>query len=174
MAACRGEDSRISANMEAVFNESVSSEVTAKVDSLREAAETKLIKRLINKRIESLGTIISDFQSSDTKIVLITSRFDCVSCVEAGFQIIDKIKKSSAPALKTYAAGITKEINYDIGTKYAGTVYEDRDNKLHEEIDYAPTPVIIVLMDDKIIDLHSPFEYDSRLSQNFINTYSVN
>ena len=69
--------------------------------------------------------------------------------------------------------GITREINYDIDKKYDGTVYEDKENKLHEELGYAPTPIIIVLMDNRIIDLHKPYDVSSGVSKKFINDYSV-
>ena len=84
-AACRNSNGPISANIEVISGESVSGETAARTDSVHRAVEAKLLNGLMNKKIESLDTIIPYFGGSDTKVVLVTSRFDCVSCVAAGF-----------------------------------------------------------------------------------------
>lgn len=97
------------------------------------------------------------------------SKFDCVTCVEAGFDIIRQIKKINRAA-HTYVVGVTKEVY--IPEQYKYTVYEDIDQNVQTALNYAPTPVILILNGNRIIDLYSPYDSKSLFATDFINEHS--
>jgi hypothetical protein len=132
------------------------------------AREQKLLKKLAGKELHTLNTVIPDLDNDQTNMVMVISNFDCVSCVNAGYDILQQIKEANG-VIKTYATGITKEVA--IPKDYKETVYEDENNNLHAELNYAPTPVILVLEGNRIIDLHTPEDAGSEYSRNFINEY---
>lgn len=107
MTACKNTGDRNTLNAEALLEE----ENTSRQDSLNRAKELKILSRLIGKEVISINDIIPDFDKYETKIVFVTSRFDCISCIDAGFDILMQIREIN-PNIKTFATGITKEINY--------------------------------------------------------------
>ena len=94
-----------------------------RIDSIEQAKDHRFLIQLADKKIESLNEIIPGFAQDERKMVLVCSQFNCISCIESGFEILTAVKRQN-PEMKTYAVGITKEIPYNSDT-YTDRVYED-------------------------------------------------
>lgn len=143
--------------------------VPTKRDSLAREKDQRLLSALYNKEAAVFNTIIPDLKNENRNIILVVSKFDCVTCVEAGFNIIRQIKKINRAA-HTYVVGVTKEVY--IPEQYKYTVYEDIDQNVQTALNYAPTPVILILNGNRIIDLYSPYDSKSLFATYFINEHS--
>ena len=119
--------------------------------------EEKLKDRFINKKIESINTIISDGKdSNETKIILIYTGFDCQSCVDKGYHIL-KTLRSQDVSKKILVISSNTNIGRDQErNEFYDFVYNDDKELVRHELKFLITPIILVLNNDNRI-LHINF-----------------
>lgn len=139
-------------------------------DSANLVREYKLFEKLAGRKIACLDTIIPPLKADAVNIVLILSRFDCVSCVEAGYGVLRRIEQGGG-TVDTYAVGLTREVI--IPEDYRDTVWEDEKGDIPAALNYAPTPILLVLEGNRIVDLHTPIDAGSAPSLEFISKYLI-
>lgn len=163
LGSCAGKNEKKAkgiANFEAIAE--------ANKDSAVLVREQKLREKLLGKKISILKTIIPSYKEDEMNMVLVISKFDCNSCVYAGYDIVRKVRASRS-VINTYAVGVTNQVL--IPKNYKETVYEDKKQELLSSLNYSPTPIILVFQGERIVGLHTPEDATSEHSKNFMNEY---
>ena len=127
-------------------------------DSTTSTKEEKLQDRFINKRIESINTILyEEKESNENKILLIYTGFDCQSCVDKGYKILKKIRAQNETK-KLFVISSNTNIGRDQEkNEYYDFVYNDEKELVRQELKFLYTPIILVLdKDNRILHINFP------------------
>ena len=136
----------------------VKNEQIISIEETIASTEEKLQDRFINKKLESVNTILFDGKAvEDKKIILIYTGFDCQSCVDKGYLILKDLQ-SQNEKLKIYVVATNANIGGDQErNEFYDYIYNDKQELIRMEMKFIYTPVILVLdNDNRIIHLNFP------------------
>jgi hypothetical protein len=100
--------------------------------------------------ITCIDNIIPNINVHQPILLMMYSQYDCNSCIELGFRIIDIF--NSFPTISCFVV-TTKNISEKENTNYgySGNIFKDEKAKLRREVKYFPTPLLILATKDRCI-----------------------
>ncbi len=131
----------------------------------------KVKNSLIGKKVSSIKKIVKSYSPEKQNIVFFFTGFDCSTCIENGFSLINELEKRNINFyIIFYNANIAR---YTAKEELLEILYEDKDDLLRKEIKYASTPLIVIFDDNYSIKaLHIPLAYekiDNKNREIFLN-----
>ncbi|MFZ2906543.1 MAG: hypothetical protein WAZ98_10105 [Cyclobacteriaceae bacterium] len=118
------------------------------VDSISQDNEEKLRfqeKMLLGKEIDGLAKILGDTVECSRRVVLFYTGFDCGSCIETGFRMVNAVDRlgsmESSIVIECQANKSSDQITYS----YPHYIFSDADDLLRKSLKYVKTPVVFFL-----------------------------
>ncbi|HRK53807.1 MAG TPA: hypothetical protein PK185_07825 [Cyclobacteriaceae bacterium] len=136
--------------------------------NIKEAENLAFQESLIVGKSINLDGIFGDTLSTSSRAILMYTGYDCQSCIDSGFKIvnyIDSLKKSEYFLIAEIQSNKGKDqLRYD----YSNYIYTDKDDLIRKQLKYLKTPVILFLDTANIIrKVHFP-ETNERVDQEAI------
>jgi len=105
---------------------------------------------LIGKEVHVVDSIIYD-RKTKKSVVFLFNYYDCETCVDAGFCIVKKIDELSKRRMCYPIGSMLNPSSYQQRNKYYEYIYMDDKDLIRKELKYIPTPVLLLIDGDNLI-----------------------
>lgn len=115
-----------------------------------QANEHADVFHLLGKRVQTLDSILQE-DDKKANIVFLFNFYDCGSCVDSGFQMVDRIDKfyqrKSVPVISSMGSPVQDQVR----NQYREYIYSDKNDLIRKELKYVQTPILIKFNEKKEI-----------------------
>ena len=102
------------------------------------------VDRLKGMQILSLDSVVGETEKC--VIVYIFNYYDCETCIEKGFEIVNLIDNSKKREYVKVIVSMFHEVtSTQKRNSYRGFIYKDKNDLIRKELRYIPTPVMIIV-----------------------------
>ena len=102
------------------------------------------VDRLKGRQILSLDSVVGETEKC--VIVYIFNYYDCETCIDKGFEIVNLIDNSKKREYVKVIVSMFHEVtSTQKRNSYRGFIYKDKNDLIRKELRYIPTPVMIIV-----------------------------
>ena len=102
------------------------------------------VDRLKGVQILSLDSVVGETEKC--VIVYIFNYYDCETCIDKGFEIVNLIDNSKKREYVKVIVSMFHEVtSTQKRNSYRGFIYKDKNDLIRKELRYIPTPVMIIV-----------------------------
>lgn len=112
---------------------------------------------IVGKKLDLIKNIVGESSNISNKFMLIYNGFDCRSCINSGYRMVNKIDSLAGLQMCYVIATSTSVARDQLDNNYINFVFYDEHDLIRRELKYIYTPVILKLNSNNIIsDLYFP------------------
>lgn len=119
------------------------------------ASKLRKMKAIVIKQNKNIGVFTKFKKTYDKrKIYFFYTGYDCESCVEIGYKIVnrvDSLSTTDSVVVITHSENRNKPYLY---YNYTGYVYNDRYDEIRSELNFVYTPFMVLLDSNKIFNIY--------------------
>lgn len=117
------------------------------VEANLQALENDETEWLKGKTLSSPDSIIGESQKG-RKILYVFNFYDCPSCIDNGFAAVKQIDSVAGDGTVKVIASMFQEVtSTQRQNQYRNYIYIDEKDRIRKELNYAPTPMLLIIDD---------------------------